>query len=228
MRYLLALALLLACDSKKKDPPAPPPDPAAAPSEIPRELAAWMPADVIGAWQGAYLTSFPPDITKVVVDIRGEGAKLFDGVAESPLGFSVIAPCMVGFERPIGAQLITRTKQFVIEQGVVLSGDTAVGRRRGTAAIVCSDGPVPVFTFDDEHGCRAWTNAAGWRSKPATCGWKSGSSSQFTIGGGATERILTAGQDNLMDDAFADQQRRGFESHVSDYEAAKQTLTRTR
>ena len=206
-------------------------------SNMPAELASWMPKDASQAWQGAWTTrmtlssmvSWGNDLA--ALDIKDDGAKAFDGKTEYPLGFGIDSPCTAGFKQPITEGSMkggtsTHTKQFLIKDGKLLAGEGSAGMRKGKTAVACMIGMENVATIDDK-GCKTWSAMFDkWSSKDAKCAWSSeGGKDVLTIGEGNWAHKLVADGDLLMDEQFADQVKQGTHAKAASYDAAKQTVT---
>jgi hypothetical protein len=166
------------------------------------------------------------------LDIKGDGAKAFDGKTEIPLGFELDSPCTASFKQPIteGAMkggTSTHTKQFLIKDGKVLAGEGAVGMRKGKAAIACMIGMDKLATLDDKGVCKSWSNMLDkWSSKDTTCAWSNeGGKDVLTIGTGNWSKKLIADGDFLMNEQFADEVKKESHKKMASYDAAKQAVT---
>ena len=194
-----------------------------------------MPKDAVQAWQGSYTTRMPlreimateATATEVVLDVKGESAKGGDGTKEYPLGFSIVAPCIAGFEQAVtdgklAGTTLTHTKQFVIKDGRLIAGDGGVGMRTGMAAIVCQDGADKVITVDVGGTCKTWDDEGGWKSKPIECAWGTteDGKDQLTV----ANLAFVADGDLLMDRGFKLQLERTWHQRHASYDAAKQAL----
>lgn len=139
------------------------------------QMETWMPAGVAKAWQGAWLLQLEDDGPLVAVDVRGDKAVLFDGVAEKQVDFKVIEPCAVAFG--------TYEIQFLLEDGKIRAGRGAAGMRstetgKDKTAIACGDGRDPgapeegVYLVEGNR-CATWKrNAQGaWSSREGVCAW---------------------------------------------------------
>jgi hypothetical protein len=235
VKWLLAISLL-GCGEKKQVPPTPTGAPEVPRSDMPREFAVWMTKDAVAAWQGSYVTKLalrdPLDSEDVVLDVKGESAKGFDGKVEYPLGFAILAPCIAGFEQArtegaMAGNTLTHAKQFLIKDGKLIAAEGTVGMRKGRAAITCTYGPDPVVTLDDQGVCKAWNRDPDWKSTPVTCRWTKSEDGKdvLTIGDGAGAPTLIADGDLLMDRGFEMQLERGWHTRHASYDAAKQALS---
>ena len=186
-----------------------------------------MPKDALKAWQGSYTTRMPlRDIMKppdeVVLDIKGESAKGFDGTTEYPLGFSIVAPCIATFDQAVTGEMVTHSKQFVIEDGELIAGRGGVGMRKGRTAIVCAYGVDKLVTLDDKGVCRTWDWTAGWKSKPIECAWGKTQRGQDQLIVDGIEYVAEG--DRLMDIGFNKQLQWNWHERHPSYDAAKQAL----
>ncbi len=228
MKCALLLGLA-ACGGKKETAGNNPPP---SVDGLPAELAAWHPKDALTAWQGSYTTRMalrdPLEAEEVVLDVKGESAKGFDGTKEYPLGFSIIAPCIAAFEQAVtegkmAGSTTTHAKQFVIKDGTLIAAEGGVGMRKGKAAIVCQYGADKIVTLDDKGTCKSWDDDGTWTSKPIECAWGTteDGKQQLTVG---TITTLIADGDLLFDARFRLQRDRKFHERHASYDAAKQAL----
>jgi hypothetical protein len=164
------------------------------------------------------------------LDIKGDGAKGFDGKKEYPLGFEVDTPCSVTISEPITEGSLKggtsfHTKQFVVKGGKLLAGEGSVGMRKGKAAVVCGIS-VDVTTLDDKGACKAWSKRFGkWEGKDQKCAWSQKDGKDvLTIGEGEWPKVLTADGDILMDSQFADDVERKKHVKAASYDEAKNTV----
>jgi hypothetical protein len=209
----------------------------AAVGNMPSELGDWTPKGAVDAWQGAWTTRM--NLSEMIrmgdfvvaLDIKGEGAKAFDGKTEYPLGFEIDSPCTASFKQAITEGSLkggtsSHTKQFVIKDGKLLAGEGAVGMRKGKAAVVCTIGMDSVHTIDDKGACKKWSNTFDrWSSKDQKCAWTTENGKDvLTVGDGSWSHKLTADGDLLMDEQFADQVKKGTHAKAASYDAAKQTV----
>jgi len=224
MRALLVVVAALGCGNKKTGEPAPP-----SADSMPVEIAAWMPRNAVQAWQGAHLTRMPlrdlMDAEPVVLDVKGESAKGFDGTKEYPLGFSITAPCTAGFDQArtegqMAGNTLTHSKQFLIKDGMLIAGEGAVGMRKGKTAVVCQFGVNTLVTLDDKGVCKSWENVTGWTSKTVPCEWSTTEDGREQLVVDGITKLVADG-DLLMDDGFVSQLRRGLHTQHTSYEAAK-------
>jgi hypothetical protein len=207
-------------------------------SNMPDEVGSWMPKNATDVWQGAWSTrlnlsgkmsmSSPP----AALDIKGDGAKAFDGKTEHPLGFEIDSPCTVAFKQPIteGAMkggTSTHSKQFLIKDGKLLAGEGAVGMRKGKTAIACMIGMDSLATLDDAGKCKSWSHMMDrWSSKDTTCKWSNeGGKDILTVGTGNWTSKLIADGDLLMNEQFADEVKKESHKKMASYDAAKQVAT---
>lgn len=206
---------------------------------FPPEMSGFAPAGASDAWQGAWTTRMNlSDAIKltdglVALDIKGDGAKAFDGKQEIPLGFELDSPCTATFKQPIteGAMkggTSSHTKQFVIKDGKLLAAEGSAGFRKGKAAVVCTIGMDAVHTIDDKGACKKWSNMFDrWSGKEEKCAWSvEGGKDVLTVGDGTWAHKVIADGDLLMDEQFSEQVKRGVHAKQASYDAAKQALTR--
>jgi len=204
--------------------------------DTPAEFTSWMSKDAATAWQGAWVTRMTLGKTMqtgrsfAALDIKGDGAKGFDGKKEYPLGFEVDTPCSVTISEPITEGSLKggtsfHTKQFAVKGGKLLAGEGSVGMRKGKAAVVCGVS-IDVTTLDDKGVCKSWNKRFGkWESKDQKCAWSQKDGKDvLTIGEGEGPKGLTADGDSLMDSQFADDVERGKHARAESYDAAKQTV----
>lgn len=226
MKHALVVVVLAACGNKPEPPPPtgdPVPEPAAG---LPAELARWMPSDAVRAWQGAFTTRMrlrDPDVDgEVAIDIVGDSAKGFDGRRELPLGFSIAAPCVAGFDQAVvegrfAGAMLTHTQQFVVRDGVLLATDRGVGRRRGKAAIACTAvAHQQVITLDEQGRCRAW-ELGTWQSAPISCAWSKAADGRDLLEAGASKLVADG-------DVLIDLELHGRLARHASFAAAKQAL----
>jgi hypothetical protein len=204
---------------------------------FPPEMAGFTTANALDAWQGAWTTRMNlSDTIKlsdgvVALDIKGDGAKAFDGKQEIPLGFELDSPCTATFKQPITEGALkggtsSHTKQFVIKDGKVLAAEGAAGMRKGKTAVVCTIGMETVHTIDDKGACKSWNNTFDrWSGKDEKCAWSSeGGKDVLTVGDGSWSHKLVADGDLLMDEQFSEQVKRGVHTKQASFEAAKAAL----
>jgi hypothetical protein len=171
LRYGALLLLLVACKDAKDFTDRVP----AQQRALKMQMSTWMPKDVDKAWQGAWLLQLEDDGPFVAVDVRGDKAMLFDGVAERQVDFKIIEPCAVAFG--------THEIQFLLEDGKVRVGRGAAGMRstekgKEETAIACGDGRDPgapeegVFLVEGNR-CASWKRDAkgAWSSREGVCTW---------------------------------------------------------
>lgn len=226
------IVVLVACGSKDGGGGG-----GAAVGNMPAELGAWTPKGAVDAWQGAWTTRM--NLSEMIrmgdfvvaLDIKGEGAKAFDGKTEYPLGFEIDSPCTASFKQAITEGSLkggtsSHTKQFVIKDGKLLAGEGAAGMRKGKAAVVCTIGMDSIHTIDDKGACKKWSNTFDrWSSKDQKCAWTAENGKDvLTVGEGTWSTKLTADGDLLMNDQFADQVKKGAHAKAASYDAAKQTV----
>jgi hypothetical protein len=228
MKQLACLIVLVACGGKKEGGSA---------SNMPEEMAAWMPKGASEAWQGAWSTrlnlsgKISMSSPVAALDIKGDGAKAFDGKTEHPLGFEIDSPCTVGFKQAITEGSLkggtsTHGKQFLIKDGKLLAGEGAVGYRKGKAAVACMIGMDKIATLDDKGVCKSWSNMLDrWSSKDTKCAWSNeGGKDVLTIGTGNWTSKLIADGDLLMNEQFADEVKNESHKKQASYDAAKQAV----
>ncbi len=205
---------------------------------FPPEMSGFAPAGSIDAWQGSWTTRMNlSDTIKltdglVALDIKGDGAKAFDGKTEFPLGFEIDSPCTATFKQAIteGAMkggTSSHTKQFVIKDGKVLAAEGSAGIRKGKTAVVCTIGMDALHTIDDKGTCKKWSNMFDrWSASDEKCAWSvEGGKDVLTVGDGTWSHKLVADGDLMMDEQFSDQVKRGVHTKQASYDAAKQALT---
>lgn len=152
------------------------------PSDMPPEIAAWMPADpalpFVGSWAGRLTipidgkssmsiagnpvaVAFAPDHSKATV---------FDGKRDRTFGFVVETPCQAGFTdtKPSGS-IYRYPVTFITRGGKLEIGGGNAGARKGKAAVVCDAEGVVVV--GDKGTCQRWRTHLEWEAKPATCAW---------------------------------------------------------
>ncbi len=225
MKWLLVL--VVACGGK----PEPTAGTSAPSSEVPAELAAWMPSDAAKLWQGSFTTPLVLNDSlagpaEAVLDVKDGGAKAFDGASEYPLGFTIVAPCIADFEQITGADnnaiVPTTRKFFAIRNGELVVSFGGLGVRKGKAAIVCQPGVDAVVTVDDKGACRSWEKLAGWKSKPIACAWGKTDDGADRL---VVDKIeFVADGDLLMDVGARVELRHATHQRHASYEAAKQAL----
>jgi hypothetical protein len=207
-------------------------------SNMPDEIGSWMPKDASAAWQGSWTTrmnlgnKMSMSSPVAALDIKGDGAKAFDGKTEIPLGFELDSPCTAGFKQAIteGAMkggTSTHTKQFLIKDGKLLAGEGAVGYRKGKTAIACMIGMDKLATLGADGKCKTWSNMLDrWSSKDTTCTWSNeGGKDILTVGTGNWSSKLIADGDLLMNEQFADEVKKEAVKKQASYDAAKQAVT---
>jgi hypothetical protein len=160
------LLLLVACKDAKEFTDVVPEQQRA----LQMKMSAWMPKDADKAWQGAWLLQLDDDGPYVAVDVRGDKALLFDGVAEKQVEFKIIEPCAVAFG--------THEIQFLLEDGKIRVGRGAAGMRKAKTAVACGDGRDPgapeegVFLVEGQR-CASWKRDAKgtWSAREGVCAW---------------------------------------------------------
>lgn len=205
---------------------------------LPAEMSGFGAANASEVWQGAWTTRMNlSDTIKlsdglVAIDIKGDGAKAWDGKKEIPLGFELDSPCTATFKQPIteGAMkggTSSHTKQFVIKDGKLLAGEGAAGMRKGKTAVVCTIGMDTVHTIDDKGACKKWSNMMDrWRGSDEKCAWsQEGGKDVLTVGDGSWSHKLIADGDFLMDEQFSDQIKKSVHTKQASFDAAKAALT---
>lgn len=232
-KLVLGVLLVCACGGKKEGGGG-----GAVASNLPDEIATWMPKGAVEAWQGAWTTRMNLGMKMsmssplAALDIKGDGAKAFDGKTEHPLGFELDSPCTASFKQAIteGAMkggTSTHTKQFLVKDGKLLAGEGAAGMRKGKAAIACMIGMDKLATLDEAGKCKTWSNMLDrWSSKDTTCAWsKDGDKDVLTVGTGTWAAKLVADGDLLMNEQFAGEVKKESVKKMASYDAAKQAVT---
>jgi hypothetical protein len=207
-----------------------------ADSDLPDELAKWMPADVDKAWEGTWNGHVSLSTSGAMtmsgdpqaLQIKDGKATAFNGKEEKTVDFAVKKPCEVGFMvKAEGGAVYTFSKKFVINNGKLETGEGAVGMRKGKAAVICAVGMDSLFTLDDAGKCLSWSDFGhSWKSKPATCTWSQKDGKDvLTAGEGQWAATLIAEGDVLRSEQFAGEAKQEQFKRAADYPAAKQWAT---
>lgn len=234
----LAWVAMVGCKSKDDDKAAgasaaKPNEPTGGDAELPDELAGWMPKDASQLWQGAWSTrltlrtsgSMSMAGDPAAIEVHGDKATVWDGVAEHAVGFAMRGPCSADFAvtRTEGAAVMTshHEKRFAVRGGALeVGGDGAVGYRRGKTAVACAvDG---VYVVDASGACKLWSLSLGkWAGKPATCEWKTADGKDvLSVGRDKSWTTdLVADGDALASDQFRDEVK--LTTRAKDYAEAK-------
>lgn len=202
-------------------------------SNLPAEVAAWMPKDAAAGWEGAWSTrltlansgriSMSGD--PAAIEIKGTKAKAFDGTTEHDLGFAVASPCTVAFTRKAklaGMEGVeTLTKHYVVKDGKVLIGEGAAGYRKGKTALVCGGSSMDGYYVVSETGCNQFKDKFGKPEKTtAVCVWSTeGGKDVLTLGDGDWKTKVIADGDTLQSEQFAEMT--GKTTKTATYDEAK-------
>jgi len=205
-------------------------------SDLPEEIARWMPANAQQLWQGTWQARLTLKTSGAMsmagdpaaITIKDDKATAFDGKDEKQLDFAIKKPCEAAFmlKTPDGATY-TFSKKFAINNGKLEVGEGAVGMRKGKAAVICANGMDALYTLDDAGKCLAWSDFGhSWKSKPATCTWSQKDGKDvLTAGQGDFAPTLVADGDLLKSEQFAGEAKDLQFKPAADYAAAKQWAT---
>ena len=204
-------------------------------SNLPSEVAAWMPKDAVAGWEGAWSTRLTLATSgrismsgdPAALEIKGAKAKAFDGTTEHDLGFAVASPCTVAFTRKakLGGMegVETLTKHYVVKDGKVLIGEGAAGYRKGKTALVCGGSSMDGYYVVSEKGCDQWKDKFGKPEKAtAVCAWSAEDGKDvLTLGEGDWKTKVIADGDTLQSEQFTEMTEKSTKTATFDEAKAK-------